>query len=585
MLSYVNSGEEMKFLLKYLKKYRRPFSLGIIFLSLEATCDLLQPTIMSNLIDNGVKEKDLNHILTLSTIMLGVTLMGALFALSRNYLASTVSQKFSHDLRLDVFKKVQVISFESIDHIEQASLITRLTNDITQIQNFSFGIMRVFFKAPILCVGAIIMMLLLSPKMTLILVVVFPLAILLIALSMKIGYPYFLKVQTALDHMNTVLREYLTGVRVVKAFNSYQYEEERFKKANISLADATIKTMRIMAIFSPGIALTVNLGIAALLYIGAIQVNNNALEVGKIMAFVMFMTQILNSLSMMTNIFNMLIRARASSARVGEILNAESANGITNIKRFNLTSPIKLEFKKVSYSYKGQKGLPVLKDISFKCQSGDTIGIIGSTGAGKSTLLNLLLRFYDVTTGEILLNDINIVDLNLHELRDLIGIVPQKSVLFSGTIMENLIMSNEKATEEDISLATTTASAKTFIESFPESYHTIIGQSGVNLSGGQKQRISLARVLIKKPEILILDDATSAIDVTTEKDIRDGLKKYLSQSMAFIVSQRISSIMDCDKIIVLENGEIVGFGSHDELISSCVVYKDIYLSQIGKDLI
>lgn len=569
---------------KYVKTYWKPFCIALSFLMLEAIADLLQPTIMSKIIDVGVKGKDLNYVLKMGGLMLLVTGFGAISAVTRNIVSSNVSQKFGAELRLDLYKKVQSMSFDNIDKFEAASLVTRLTNDVTQLQNFVHGMMRIFVKAPIVCIGSIIMATLLNPRMAVIIFSIVPIVAVLISLSMKIGYPYFTKVQKALDKVNAVIREYLSGVRVVKAFNRFDYETERFENANEGLTAQSTKAMRVMAVFNPGITLTVNLGIVVLMWLGGSRVNSGQVEVGQIIAFINYMTQILFTLIMISNVFTMFIRAKASAERIGEVFNEEST--IKEAAETEKGSSLKgrVDFENISFSYSGASGEPVLKNISFSCLPGETVGIIGSTGSGKSSLVNLVPRFYDTAAGSVKLNGIEVKNLSLKELRDKIALVPQKTMLFTGSIIDNIRWGKEAASEEEVAEAAKIAQAHDFISNFPEGYNTQLGQGGVNLSGGQKQRLSIARALIKRPEVLILDDCTSAVDVTTETRIREGLKKYSKDLTTIIIAQRITSVMNADKIIVLDNGQIASMGKHEELLKASKVYQDIFRSQIGKEL-
>lgn len=602
----------LKFLKKYIKKYWKPFCLAVACLTIEATCDLLQPTIMSKIVDIGVKNRDLDFVVKMSFLMLGVTAMGALGAVSRNIIASIVSQKFGTELRSDLFTKVQSLSFEKIDKYDGASLVTRLTNDITLVQNFVNGLMRIFVKAPLLCIGSLIMAVRLNAYMSIIFLIVIPIIVLLIATNMKVGYPFFRKIQKALDNVNSVMREYLSGVRVVKAFNRFNYETKRFKKTNEELTDISTRGMRVMAIFSPGITLTVNLGIVATLWIGGIRVDRGNMQVGEIIAFTNYMTQILFSLMMISHVFNMFVRAKASAERIDEVFSEENSSidndGVTvklmKINTFNKNQTVlkkhvnskdtstgdslvkgRIDFHNVSFSYAGTSGEPVLKNISFSCLPGETLGIIGSTGSGKTTLVNLINGFYNISSGSIKVNNVDIKTMDIKTLRESIALVPQRIVLFSGTIRDNIKWGKEKATLEEVVQVAQVAQAHDFISTQPKGYDTILGQGGVNLSGGQKQRISIARALIKKPEILILDDCTSAVDVTTEEKIREALKQYSSNLTSIIIAQRITSVMNADRILVLENGEVAGLGKHEELMKTSEVYKDIFRSQIGKEAI
>lgn len=573
----------MKFgyLKKYINKYKVQFFTALIFLTFETMGDLIQPTIMSKIIDDGVKEGDLNYVLKLGGLMFLVTCLGAVCAVIRNILSSKVSQSFGADLREDLYIKIQGFSFDNIDEFQDASLITRLTNDINQIQNFAHGMMRVFVKAPILGIGAIVMAFLLNPKMSLILLGVVPVVIIIIGMNLKISYPIFTKIQKALDKVNGVMREYLAGIRVVKAFNRFNYERKRFRKVNGDLRDVTLKGMRVVAVFNPLVALTVNVGIVLILWIGGIRVNIGDMEVGKIMAFINYMTQVLFGLTIMTRVLNMFIRAKASAERIGEVFEVENTI-FTKDKAVKIKEPKGLlEFENVYFKYHSDSRY-VLEEINFTVNPGETLAIIGSTGSGKTTLVNLIPRFYDVTEGKIKIDGVDVRDIDLNELREKIGIVPQKVLLFTGSIKDNIKWGDENASDEEVERVAKIAQAHDFIMSFNEGYDTYLGQGGVNLSGGQKQRISIARALIKKPTILILDDSTSAVDLITERNIRRSLKEYLQDITTILIAQRITSVMDADKILVMDRGRIVGMGTHHELLDTCEVYKDIYISQIGK---
>lgn len=573
----------MGFLKKYIKKYYIPFIIALMFLSVEAVCDLMQPTIMSHIVDIGVAKKQLNYVISMTEMMLMVTCIGAIGATGRNILSSYVSQHFAKDLRFDMYKNIQEFSFENIDKFEGASLVTRLTNDVTQIQNFVNGTMRIFAKAPILCVGSIIMASRLNPHLSIIILIVLPIIVIMIYLNMRIGLPFFNKVQAALDRVNGVMREYLSGVRVVKAFNRFDFERDRFNAANMGLGSITTSAMRVMAIFSPGITLTVNLGIVAVIWIGGYRVNAGKMHVGQIIAFINYMSQILFSLMIMSNVISMFVRGKTSANRIGQVFNEKSNIKLAEKPMKTEETGGSIEFQSVSFNYGEQTDAPVLNKINFKCPRGETLGIIGSTGSGKSTLVNLIPRFYDIKAGVIKFNGLNIKDMDINELREKIAIVPQKTVLFSGTIAENIMWGKENASEEELSASAVISNSYEFINKFPEGFNTLLGQSGVNLSGGQKQRLSIARAIIRKPELLILDDCTSAVDIATEFNIREGLKKYSEGLTTLIVAQRITSVLNADKILVLDDGNIAGIGTHTELMEKCTIYKDIYRSQIGSE--
>lgn len=569
----------MKYFEKYIEKYKNQFFIALTFLILEAMGDLIQPTIMSKIIDNGVKQGDMDYILKLGGLMLLMTAFGATCAVTRNIVSSRVSQRFGADLREDLYIKIQGLSFDNIDKFQDASLITRLTNDVNQIQNFAHGLMRIFVKAPILGIGAVIMTFLLNPSTALIPLAAVPIVAIIISMNLKISYPIFTRIQRALDRVNGVMREYLAGIRVVKAFNRFNYEKVRFRKVNDNLRDETLKGMRIVAVFNPVVALVVNIGIVLVLWVGGLRVNSGDMEVGKIMAFVNYMTQVLFSLIMMTRILNMFIRAKASYERIEEVFATEDTMIISEEPLDFKDIKGKLEFENVYFKYY-HNSIPVLDNISFSINPGETLAIIGSTGSGKTSLINLIPRFYDVTKGKIKIDDIDIGDIEIDDLRNNIAMVPQKTLLFTGTISENIKWGNENATYDEITEAAKISQAHDFITSFNEGYDTYLGQGGVNLSGGQKQRISIARALIKKPAILILDDSTSAVDLITERKIKQGLREYLKNTTTILIAQRITSVMDADRILVLDRGKIVGQGVHEELMKSCDVYKDIYHSQI-----
>ncbi|MDR6549895.1 ABC transporter ATP-binding protein [Paenibacillus qinlingensis] len=575
----------MDFMKKYVRKHWKLFLVAVFFVMLEALADLLQPTIMSHILDVGVAEKRLDYVLKMGGIMLMITAFGAVAASMRNIVASHVSQKFGTELRADLFAKMQSLSFTNIERFERASLITRLTNDVTQVQNFVNGLMRIFVKAPLLCIGSLIMAVRLNMHLAVVLLIVVPIVGILVALNLKVGFARYVNVQKALDGVNRVIREYLSGVRVVKAFNRFDHEADKFQKTNIEYQDKSIQVTRLLAIFNPSILLTVNFGIVAVLWLGSWRVNQHQMQVGHIVAFVNYMTQILFALLTISMVFNMFVRAKASATRIGEVFN--QLNEMTWDDKAELPAHRpggRIDFANVSFAYEGAAGEPVLKQINLTCLPGETVGIIGSTGSGKSSLVSLVPRFYDASSGEIRVDGVNIRQLDPAKLRDRIAIVPQNTILFSGTIEENLHWGNEHATREEIEQAATMAQAHSFIVGFPEGYGTRLGQKGVNLSGGQKQRLSIARALVRKPDILILDDCTSALDTATETEIKKSLKVFASGVTCLIIAQRITSVMDADKIVVMDDGEIVGIGTHEMLLESCKVYVEICQSQFGKEL-
>jgi ATP-binding cassette subfamily B multidrug efflux pump len=571
--------------LKYARKYWKGFSFSLLFVTLETIGDLMMPTILALIIDQGIANKDLDYVLRMGGIMLLITAIGAVMSSMRNIISSKVSFAFGKELRSDLFKKIQSLSFENIDSFERASLITRMTNDVTLVQNFFNGLMRIFIRAPLLGIGALIMAVRLNPELAQILFVVVPIVALLVALNMKIGFARFVKVQKSLDQVNRVVREYLSGVRVVKAFNRADYEENKFHDANEEQRRSAVHAMRAMVIFNPAIMLTVNFGIVVILWVGGMWVESRQMPVGHIVAFINYMTQVLFALMFISMVFNMLVRARASAQRIGEVFSKVNTMSWKDYTKQSLNLHGRIDFEQISFAYAESAGSPVVHNASLTIMPGETVGIIGSTGAGKSSLVNLIPRFYDAVSGSVKIDGIDVREIDPALLRDEIAIVPQKSMLFTGSIMDNIQWGKEDASLEDIEQAAHIAEASEFISMLPESYHSMLGQKGVNLSGGQKQRVSIARALIRKPKILILDDCTSAVDTATESRIKQALKTYAHDLTCIIIAQRITSVMDADKIVVMDLGQIVGVGTHQSLMKENAIYQEIYQSQSGKEVL
>ena len=608
----------MGYLTKYWRKYRLLFIIGVSCVLMEAMCDLLQPRIMSLLVDNGAMRSSISDVWRYGLIMMSVAMLGLCFALTRNYIASHVSQSFAAELRLDLFKKIHSLSSYGIDSFEGGSLITRETNDVTQLQNFVNGLMRIFAKAPFICIGAIVMAASLSLRSIPIIAPIIAAVVIIITVCMKLAYPRFGKMQDALDRINTSTREYLSGIRLVKAFRRFEEEESRFKRANDNLADAAVGANRILVIFSPFMALFVNFGIAAILWFGSRWVDYGDMQVGQIMAFVSYMANILTSLNLISNTLNMFVRVKASHRRIAEVFGTEAGcaaeqrnaecgrlkaeigsvsrkapdiiqgsstgdrGSISNQEEKSIIVPensAHIEMRGVGFQYRGSTGQPALRSISFSIQKSETLAIIGPTGSGKSTLAALLMLFYEPTDGDIYINSAPLSVMSDSEWRSRIAIVPQTPVLFTGTIRENIAWGKAGATDDEIERAARDAQAYGFIMSSAEGFGRLIGQAGAGLSGGQKQRVSIARALIRGPELLILDDCTSALDVMTEAAVIEALAQY--PMTAVLITQRVATARGCDKILVLENGSMSGFGVHDELIDSCAVYRDLFHSQVG----
>lgn len=568
----------MKLIFSMIKKHLLLFCCAIFFLTVEALCDLLQPAFMSRIVDEGVKYQDTSVVLYYGLIMLLVALLGALGAVMRNILASRTSQQIGKELRSILFQKIQTFSFANIDKLHPASLITRLTNDVTQIQNFINGSMRILVKAPITCIGAIFLIVTRTPKQIPMIVLILILCSFWILGNMMLGYPRFARLQKKLDRLNNVSREFLSSIRVVKAFGQERFETDKFARAADELASSGTSAMRITSVFGPLINLTVNIGIVVLLWLGG---KGEQTDVGKLMASVNYMTQVLFSLSMVSNILNSMVRATASANRVRQVLDEVPAMTEPESPE-NGSLSREVLFQNVSFSYPGSKRL-ALQNISFHAMPGSTIGIIGSTGSGKSTLIHLIPRFYDVNAGAVFVGGADNRTLDTGRLRRHIGIVPQKSFLFSGSIMDNLRWGDSDAEDDAVFQAARTACAHSFIESLPDGYDTILGQGGVNLSGGQKQRLSIARALVRKPKILILDDCTSALDASTEARVMGNIRSFSQGTTVFLISQRISSVMRSDLILCLEDGMLCGQGKHEDLLRACSVYQEIYRSQIGDE--
>ena len=566
----------MKLVLTYIKKHLGIFLLSIFFLAMEAMADLLQPTFMSMIVDQGIKNANINQIFLFGIIMLGIAMTGAVCAVIRNRFASRVSQTIGKELRRDMYHNVQELSMENIDRLRPASIITRITNDVAQIQEFINGIMRIMVKAPITCIGAIFLIMIQTPKQAPIIAVIILIVSFLVLGNMRIGYPRFGVVQRRLDRLNGVAREFLSSIRVVKAFHAEEEETEKFEKVSLELAYANTAALRTMAIFSPLINLTVNFGIVLLLWISG---KEQSTEIGRLMASVNYMTQILFAVTMISNTLNTAVRAAASSERVKEVLEERSTQ---KMPKEPLTPNITgyICFEQVCFSYAGAKNESLHK-INLQIYAGETVGIIGSTGSGKTTLVNLIPRFYDATEGKIWISGCDVTQIDIKWLRSAIAVVPQKALLFSGTIRENLRWGRADAKEEELKAAAQIACADEFIEQNRQGYDTLLGQGGVNLSGGQKQRLSLARALVRKPQILILDDCTSALDAQTEFMVLKGLREKTNQTTVLLVSQRISTVMRTDHILCMDNGSIMGYGTHEELMASCKTYQEIYHSQIG----
>lgn len=567
----------MNKLLRELTKYRMGIMIVLILTLFRAFSELYLPNLMSDIVDVGIVEKKLSYMLQLGGWMLAIAAFGTVCAIFSSYYSARIAAGFGRDIRQRIFQKVESFALEEVNNFGTSSLITRTTNDITQVQQVTIMILRMVAFAPMMCIGGIIMAVSKNAKLSLVFVVAIPVLALVIFLIMKKGIPLFQSLQKKLDQLNSVLRENLTGLRVIRSFNKEKYEQKRFLQANQELTETALHVNKIMAVTMPIMMVVINISTVAIVWFGGIQVDQGVMQVGDIMAFIQYGMQIMFSLMMLSMIFVMLPRASASAERINEVL--QMPTSITDANSGE-QKPIKgeIEFKNVVFSYpKAEK--PVLENLSFQIKSGRTTAIIGGTGSGKSTILNLIARFYDIQAGEILIDGIDIKEFKQNVLRQTLGFVPQKAVLFSGTIADNIRFGKEDATAEEIDKALEVAQAKEFVGNFEKGINAPISQGGANLSGGQKQRLSIARALVRKPLIYLFDDSFSALDYRTDAALRNALQKEIGDSTLIIVAQRVSTIKDADHIIVLEDGEIAGAGTHHQLVETCKVYKEIVYSQ------
>lgn len=574
----------MKKLFGYIKPYLAWTLIAPLFMVGEVVMDLLQPELMSNVIDKGVAAGDKHYIIMTCIKMVVVAILGIIGGCGNMYFSTKAGYAFARDLRSDLYTKVQSFSFANIDRFKTGSLVTRLTNDVTQIQNAFTSIIRMLVRSPLLFIGGVVQVLRISPRLALIVLIAMPLIGVVIYYIMKYGFPMFRIVQEKLDKTNVVMQENLAGVRVIKAFGRGDYERDRFSDANDELMDINQKAQRLMSTAFPIVNLIMNFTLLGVYMVGGHMILDGSfgLQTGDLMAFASYVTQILSSLTMSSFMLLHISRAKVSVDRVNEVLDTKVDIEGKEDSECKVEEG-RVEFRNVSFSYPGQSGEPVLKNISFTAEPGSTVAILGSTGSGKSSLISLIPRLYDATEGEVLVDGRSVHDYTLDNLRGGIGVALQESVLFTGSIAENLRWGNENASDEEVQAMAKIAQAHDFIGKTKDGYDTELGQRGVNLSGGQKQRMCIARALVKRPKILILDDSTSAVDLATEAEIQKNLRDVMGHCTVFIIAQRISSVMDADKILVMDNGRIVDEGTHEELKERCDVYREIVVSQLGKE--
>ncbi len=570
--------------LRYLKPYWLFALLCPLAMILEVSMDLLQPTLMSDIVDNGIlgnaaADENLRYVLITGLKMLVFSLIGCFGGIASAAFGTAAAQKMGNDLRKDAFAKVMHMSFQQTDKFTTGSLVTRLTNDITAIQEFVAMSLRMFVRTGMQFIGGIAVILTLNVNFGIVLVISLPVQLIAVAIIMKKASPLFSIVQSRLDKVNSVVQENVSGARVVKAFTREEYEINRFDNANTDLMTTNLKVQKLLATLNPILMIIMNASVIAIIMIGGFQVEAKAMQVGEVMAAVTYITQILMSVMMVGMMFQQVSRSAASMKRVNEVLstNPVISDGHKSADSDNSGT---VEFRNVGFSYPGSSGKPVLSGIDLKAEKGQMIAILGSTGCGKTSLVNLVPRFYDATEGDVLVDGVNVKDYDVDTLRSKIGVVLQKSELFSGTVAENIRWGCETATDEEVKTAAKIAQAEEFIDGFNDGYDTMISEKGASLSGGQKQRMAIARAIIKKPEILIFDDSTSALDLSTEAKLHKALRENLSGVTVIMIAQRIASVMRADKIAVLENGSICAFGTHKELMESSSVYRDIYYSQM-----
>ena len=581
----------MKRWFKYIKPYWVYFVLGPLCMIVEVIGEVFIPKLYSQIINNGVNNQNVGYIVGMAALMVGVSVLMLLGGVGGAYFGAKASVNFGADLRQDLYNKVQKYSFANIDKFQTGSLVTRLTNDVTQMQNMVNMLLRMCLRAPGMMIGAIIMAVIMNARLALILAVIMPFMIIVLFFLIKYAFPKFGIMQTKLDALNTNVQESITNIRVVKSFVREDHQRKTFAKANKDLKDTGISAMNVMIIMMPLMMLFMNLASLAVVWFGGQEVMDTVInatggmDVGDLSAFLTYITQILSSLMMLSMLFVFSSRALASSKRVREVLDEvpdiDDANAADADRKVTNGD---IEFRNVVFRYYKTSEDPVLDHISFKVRGGQTVGIIGSTGCGKTTLVSMIPRLYDADEGEIIIDGVNVRDYSLKNLRDGVGMVLQKNVLFSGTIAQNIEWGDENATHDEIVSAAEKAQANGFVSAMKDGYDTVLDQGGTNVSGGQKQRLCIARALLKKPKILILDDSTSAVDTATESRIRTALKTDLAGTTKIIIAQRISSVMDADEIIVMSDGRITGIGKHDELIRSNEEYREIYISQTGKEV-
>ena len=569
-------------LYRFLKPYSLMIGLVLIFTFLQTLADLYLPTLMGDIINKGVMQGNTNRIMEIGGMMLLVTAGGVILAVISSYFSARIGVGLGTTLRGKVFRKVESLSLYGFNKLGTATLITRTTNDINQIQMVTIMMMRMMIGTPMMAIGGTILALRRDRPLTLVLVFALPILVGVVILLASKMIPLFRSVQKKIDKINLVLREKLTGIRVIRAFNTTKREENRFEDANDDLTDNYIKVNRVMAFMMPSIMTVMSLTQLSILWFGGHRIARGDMDLGALSSFTQYAIMIMMSMIMLSVMFVMVPRAQAAATRINEVLDTEPEINDPENTVDEYQGKGFLEFRDVSFRYHGAE-MPALRGISFSAKPGEVTAIIGSTGSGKSTLVNLIPRFYDIESGSILINGVDIRELSQESLRSKIGFVPQQSVLFSGTISENIKVGKEDATQEEIKHAAEVAQADEFISGIDSGYDYEIAQGGTNVSGGQKQRLSIARALVRKPELYVFDDSFSALDFKTDAKLRAALKKEIAEATVIMVTQRVGTVMDADRIIVLDDGQMAGMGKHKELLASCKVYKEIVESQLSEE--
>lgn len=572
-------------LFRYLKPYKWGVAAVMFLVLLQSLSELYLPTLMADIVNKGVVTGYTPYIWKIGGFMLIVAIVGTAVSIAASYLSSRISSSFGRDVRSKTFRHVENFSLQEFDQIGTASLITRTTNDITQVQQVLIMMLRLMVMAPMMCIGGLIMAVSKDATLSLVFVGAIPILALTIFLIARKGIPYFKVMHKKIDKLNLVLREGLTGIRVIRSFNRFDHESKKFDDANRDLTDTAIKVNQIMAFMMPMMMLILNFSSIAIIWFGGLRVSSGHMQVGDLMAFLQYAMQIMFSLIMVSMMFVMVPRGTASAVRINEVLNTDPVilDKGKSVVGGSLPAPRgRVEFDRVTFRYPGAEN-PAIKNISFSAEPGEVTAIIGGTGSGKSTLISLIPRFYDIEQGAVRIDGVDISELSLGQLRALIGLVPQKALLFTGTVSDNIRYGKTDATEEEVRNAADIAQASEFVSEMPEGFDAPISQGGTNVSGGQKQRLSIARALIRKPHIYLFDDSFSALDFKTDAKLRAALKRETMEATVIIVAQRVSTVMDANRIVVLDEGEIAGIGNHRELMESCEVYREIVSSQLSEE--